>query len=149
MWNMIWKILVHNNGLFKACYQLNFKSHIFSFFRFWFKSICPHILSSNISLGTMKAVRWVLWLRHLSVKRVLCSARGELGGSEMASASECTREKGMALALEVKHTNQYSVAFLKICKPVLFYFSDLKALWTILTLKSYVCLWKNYVFILW
>lgn len=29
---MIWKILVHNNGLFKAYFQLNFKSQIFSAF---------------------------------------------------------------------------------------------------------------------
>ena len=35
-------------------------------------------------------------MSSLSAKPVLCSARGELGRSEMASVSACTQEKGMA-----------------------------------------------------
>lgn len=78
------EMFVHNSNEFVD---------VSGFFWFFWKS-AVHILSPRVSLGTMKAVRWVPWWRPLSVKLVPCNDKGERGGSEMVSVFGCTREKG-------------------------------------------------------
>lgn len=74
-----------------TCKQLNEQS-------LW--SSVTDLMSKNIWLllccsGTVRAARWVLWLRHLSPKPAPCRDRGERDGSETASASDSTPNTGL------------------------------------------------------
>lgn len=80
----------------------------------------------------------------MSVKLVPYSARGEPGGSGMASAFGCTQEKGRhALAFTTHVTTPSAITYdVLLC-------SDLKVFWTILYLRSCASLWRNSVFTSW